>query len=87
MDVIADTEDVARGAVRSVEEAGRKNRKTPVNRAIGEGEDKWILDGAVEISRRFEVSGARLPRRLSAGDVTTDAPDKGQAVQFDCKRL
>ncbi len=60
--MITDTEDVARAVAQSVEDDGRTDRKTLVNQVMGEGEDKWILDGAVEISRRFEVSLTRLAR-------------------------
>jgi hypothetical protein len=59
--MITDTEDVARGVVRSPEVV-REKGKAPADQVTGEGDDRWVLDGALEVSRRFEFSATRVTR-------------------------
>ncbi|KQW62880.1 MULTISPECIES: hypothetical protein [unclassified Ensifer] len=59
--MINDTEDVQRVVVRSPE-VGRETREAPADQVTGEGDDRWVLDGALEVSRRFEFSMTRVSR-------------------------
>lgn len=51
--MITDTEDVQRDVVGS-SEAAHETTETPADQLTGEGCDTWVLDGALEVSRRLE---------------------------------
>lgn len=59
--MITDTEDVKRDVVRSPE-AAHKTAEAPADQLTGEGCDIWVLDGALEVSRRLDFPVTRVCR-------------------------
>lgn len=59
--MITDTEDVQRDVVGS-SEAAHETTEAPADQLTGEGCDTWVLDGALEVSRRLDFPVTRVGR-------------------------
>ncbi|ATE84632.1 hypothetical protein phi2LM21_p15 [Sinorhizobium phage phi2LM21] len=59
--MVTDTEDVERDVAGSPKIVHEK-AEAPADQLTGEGCDTWVLDGALEVSRRFEFQVARVCR-------------------------